>query len=276
VRAHSLLPIIPAVFALLATACSNTPVAAETETETETETGEPVELSCLDTDTPGDDIVINFDSAIDELALGECVPERLLITGGGVTDLSGLAHLREVGVLEIRFTPQLESLAGLDQLERIGTLIITGNAKLTSLPSFAVLDRVSTIRITGNDILDDLGSFPALTTLRNLEISSNPLLTDFSGFEALTSTTGFVELWDATLVPDLSGFEALASVGGDLRIETMPALTSLAGLGVSSVGGNLRIVSNVKLDECLIDDFVAEVDVGGATIISGNKSGFCG
>lgn len=269
-RARLLRSIIPLAFALLGAACAQDPAP---QVSAETDTGEP---SCLDTGAPGPDIIINFDSVIAELALGECVPERVLISGGGVTDLSGLAKVREIGILEIRFNPLLGSLAGLEQLERVGTLIITGNSELTALPSFTALATLGTVRITANPVLEDLGSFPALATLDKLELASNPVLTDYSGFEALTSTTGFVELWDAPLITDLSGFEALETIGGDLRIEDMPALTSLAGLGLSSIGGNLRIVSNPKLSECLVAEFAAAVDVGGATILSGNKSELCG
>ena len=250
--------------------CTQDPTPASDETETDT--GEP---SCLDTDAPGEDIVISFDSDIAELELGECVPNRIIITGGGVTDLSGLAHLREVGILEIRFNPLLDSLAGLEQLERIGTLIITNNAVLPELPAFPALADVNTIEITGNDALVDIGGFPALTSVGALEISSNGALTDYSGFEALASTSGDVELWDAPLITDLTGFTALTEIGGGLRIEDMGGLTSLAGMPVTSVGGDLRIVSNLALSECLVDDWAMAIDVGGATIASDNKPDAC-
>lgn len=268
---HARLPLSCSLapLALLLAACTQEPPPSN---ETETDTGEP---SCLDTDTPGEDIVINFDTDIPELQLGECVPERILITGGGVTNLTGLSHLREVGILEIRFTPLLQSLAGLEQLERVDTLIITGNGVLPSLPTFDALADVDNINITGNDVLADLGSFPALTSVGNIEISSNPMLTDYGGFEALTSTTGNVELWDGALIENFAGLEALTTVGGNLRIEDMPALVSLEGLGVEDVGGDLRIVSNPALSECLATDFAAAVDVGGATVVNNNKSDLC-
>lgn len=272
-RARPLSSIIPVALTLgvaLIAGCPQDPAAPSSD-ETETETGEP---SCLDANAPGEDIIINFDSDIEELQLGDCVPERILITGS-VSDLSGLSGLHEVGILEIRFTPLLESLEGLEQLERVGTLIITGTGKLGELPTFSALSEVGTIRITANDVLTDLGSFPALSSLGNLEISSNPLLTDYSGFETLTATTGFVELWDAALIEDMAGFEALSSVGGHLRIEDMPVLTSLDGLGVSTIGNDLRIVSNPELSECLVADFVAAASVAGATITSGNEAALC-
>lgn len=261
--------LVPFALLLLASCSQDPPPSSD---ETESDTGEP---SCLDTETPGEDIVINFDADIDELQLGDCVPERILITGGGVTNLTGLSNLREVGILEIRFTPLLQSLAGLDQIERVGTLIITGNGVLPSLPTFDALSEVGTITITSNDALEDLGSFPALSSLGNLEIASNPALTDYSGFEAMTSTTGYVELRDAALIEDFAGLEALTTVGGTLQIEDMPVLMSMTGLGVTSVGGDLEIISNPELSECLAADFAAATEVGGATIVNNNEDDLC-
>jgi hypothetical protein len=252
----------------LAACPADPPVASETETDT----GEP---SCLDTETPGADIIINFDSDIEELQIGECVPERLIITGGGVTNLTGLSHLREVGILEVRFNPQLTTLLGLGNLERVGTLIITGNDAMSTLLEFDKLTSAESIIITANTGLTDLGSFPALTTATRLEIASNEDLTDFSGFEALTSLTGSLELWDSAIIEDFTGFENLNSVGGDLRIEDDKAMLSFEGLGVTSIGGDLRVLSNEKLSECLVADYAESVTVGGATILSGNKMALC-
>lgn len=268
---HARLPwLVPAALLLLAVGCPKDPPPSNDESETDT--GEP---SCLDTDSPGPDIVINSNAAIAELELGECVPERILISGGAVTDLTGLDHLREVGILEIRFNPQLQALWGVHKLERIGTLIITGNGALPSLPEFGSLGQVDSITITGNSALTDLGSFPALSSVGKLEISNNPKLTDYSGFEALTSTTGTVELWDAALITDLSGLEALETIGGTFRVESMPVLESLAGIGVKNIGGDLRILNNPALSECVAADFAAAITVAGATVLNNNKSALC-
>ena len=48
--------------------------------------------------------------------LGECVPNKILISGATVSNLSGLATLREVRSLEIRYNPMLSSLAGIDSM----------------------------------------------------------------------------------------------------------------------------------------------------------------
>ena len=241
--------------------------------ESETDTGEP---SCLDTDTPGPDIVINSNMDIQELQLSECVPEKILISGGQVTNLTPLATLREVGALDIRFNTNLTTLQGLENLVRVDTLIITGHPNMPALIEFSELTQVNHIIITGNAGLADLGSFPALTSLGGrLEISGNDALADLSGFEALRSINGDFDFTDQGMVLDFTGLEELVSVGGTFRIEDNAMLESFTGLGVTNVGGDLRILSNEDLSECLVADYIETVEVGAATVASGNKTDIC-
>jgi hypothetical protein len=264
------LPCCTALALSLSACAKDPPVVGETETDT----GEP---SCLDTDSPGEDIVINFDSDIAELQLGECVPETIIITGGGVTNLTGLSNLREVGRLEVRYAPQLTTLSGLQDLVRVDTLIITGNSAMTTLLDFNDLATLGSVVITANDGLTDLGSFPAATSLGRLEIASNNDLTDVSGFEELTSVSGTVRLADSPLFQSFAGLDKLTTIGGNLEIEDNPVLASLEGLdGLVSIGGDLRIITNESLSECLVMDFAAAIDIGGAEILSGNMSDLCG
>lgn len=255
----------------LLTACPADPPPVSSETETDT--GEP---SCLDTDQAGPDIVISTNEDIQELQLGECIPEKLLISGGTITDLTPLAQVRELGGLELRFNSMLTTLQGLENLARVDTLIITGHPNLSTLPTFSELAQIDHLVITGNAGLADLGSFPALTGLGGrLEISGNDALSDLSGLENLEVINGAFEFWDQAVIEDFTGMEKLVSVGGDFRIEDNPALLTLDGLGATSVGGDLRIVSNEDLSECLVADYIAIVDVGGATIASDNKMDIC-
>ena len=243
------------------------------ETGTETDTGEP---SCLDTDTPGPDIVINSNADIQELQLSECVPETILISGGQVTNLTPLSTLREVKTLDIRFNTNLTTLQGLENLIRVDTLIITGHPNMASLIEFSDLAQVDHIIVTGNSGLADLGSFPALSSLGGrLEISGNDALTDLSGFESLLSINGDFDLTDQGMILDFAGLENLVAVGGTFRIEDNAMLESFDGLGVTNVGGDLRILTNEDLSECLVDDYITTVEVGAATVASGNKEDIC-
>jgi hypothetical protein len=263
-----LLSALASVALLLLPSCSQDPPPAGNETESET--GEP---SCLDTET-AEDIVLSTDQQVVDADIPECFPGRLVLTGT-IYYLTPLSHVREVGILDIRYLSQLQSLEGLEQIERVGTLLVTGNNVLPALPSFPNLRQVDTISITSNDGLTDLGSFPALTTVENLIIGSNPLLPDVSGFETITSMTGNLEFTDSALIETLTGFEELGIVAGDLRIEDMAELTELAGLGVHTIGGDLTILSNPELSECIAAEFAEVTDVGGATIVDNNMSDLC-
>ena len=261
---------LPCLALLAATACKEEP--APVSDEGETDTGE---LSCLDTETPGDDIIVDSNEAIAALDIGECVPERLLISGAGITDLTPLSKLREVGVLEIRFNVMLSDLEGVDQIERADRIIITGNSVLPTLPEFTELGQAGRITITTHDSLTDLGSWPALESAGGLEVADNEQLTDLSGFEALVTTAGYVRLSNLALVEDMSGLDQLLAVGGELLIEDNPALATLSPLTVQSVGGDLTVSSNTALSECLAMDFASAIEVGGATIVSNNMDDLC-
>jgi hypothetical protein len=261
------LSIIP--LALLLAACKTEdppePIAEETET------GEP---SCLDTETPGEDVVLNTDADILELQLSDCVPEAIIISGIDITNLTNLSSLREVSRIEIRFCPNLTVLTGLQDLTRVDRYIITGNTVLPTLPNFNELEQIEYLIISSNPGLTDIGRFP-VASLRTLDLSGNETLTDCSGLETLSVVTGNVTLSGNLLITDFTGLENLTSIGGDLVIEDNPELNSLAGLNVTSVGGDLRIITNENLSECDVEDFVLSVDVGGAVVVDGNMSDLC-
>ena len=268
-RACLALAVLPCL--LVSPACKQDPPAGD-EAE-ETETGEP--LTCLDTQVPGEDIIIHSDADMEELALSGCVAEHIIVSGGAVTSLAGLSELRQVGILDIRYNPTLNSLAGIENLERVDSLIITGNNLVTDLPSFPNL-RLGRVSITANNILADLGSFPAATDLTRLELASNLALTDFSGFENLTEVSGDAIFSNNPLIVDFTGFEMFGAVGGDLTIEDNPELLSFDGFGLQAVTGGIRIVTNPKLSDCLVADFLAMLQTGGgAIVVNGNKSAIC-
>jgi hypothetical protein len=254
--------------ALVLAACKPEPEPIDTETET----GDPP--SCLDTEAPGADIVLNTDAAILELQLADCVPETIIVTGGGITNLTNLGSLRQVGRLEIRFCPNLTVLTGLQDLTRVDNFIITGNQVLPTLPNFNELEQIGDLTITGNDGLTDIGRFP-VSNLTSLNISGNGTLANYGGIESLSTVNGDVTLSGNTLTTDFTGFENLSSIGGDLTIEDNDSLTSLTGLNITSVAGNVTILTNPNLSECLVEDFMLSVDVGGAFIADGNMSDLC-
>lgn len=240
--------------------------------EAETETGE---TSCIDSEPAGADIIINSNDDIATLMLGECVPGKILISGGTLTDISGLASLREVGSLEIRYNPMLPSLAGLEGLERVDALIVVGNPLLTTLPQFDSLSELGRLSVSTNDMLTSLGDFPLASSAGALDIGANPALPAIDGFAALGEVSGDVELSGNPLFTDLSGLAQLAVIGGKLAIEDNPELATFGLPLLTTVGGDLSILSNPELSECLVADLIAVVDVGGATLASGNLPEAC-
>ncbi|NVB42889.1 hypothetical protein G6O69_34025 [Pseudenhygromyxa sp. WMMC2535] len=262
----------PLALGLALLACSPEDTPGDEEAETDTDTG--AAQTCLDTDTPGEDIILASDADIEEAALSGCVAEHVIVSGGGITSLAGLSELRQVGILDIRYNPFLDSLAGLEQLERVDQLILTGNNLLIELPEFPDL-ALGRATINANDGLTDLGSFPATTSMSRLEIDSNPALTDLSGLESLTGVSGNVAITNNAMIVDFTGFEAFTAIGGDLEIIDNAELDTLEGWGLVSVGGDVRVSSNPKLSECLAQAFIAMLEVGGAKIESSNESGLC-
>ena len=104
------------------------------------------------------------------------------------------------------------------------------------------------------------------------------VLEDLSGFEATTSVSGDVIIENNPVLLDLSGLDGLTSVGHKLTIENNLALDTLVGLEVETVGDNLAILAildNPSLSECLVDDYIASVEVTGATLINGNEDDLC-
>ncbi len=264
-------PALPIVCALSLLACPKPDPSADDETDTET--GPPP--SCLDADPAGADIIINSDDDIAMLMLGDCVPGKILVSGGTITDISGLITLREVGSLEIRYNPMLPTLAGIEGLERVDELIIVGNPLITTLPEFGSLTTLGRVNVSTNTGLLSLGNFPLITTMGGLTVGANNLLPAVDGFAGLTGTTGDMVLSGNPLFTSFASLAELAVIGGALEIEDNPELQEIAMPVLTTVGGNLTIVSNPTLSECLVADLIAVLDVGGATLASGNQPDAC-
>lgn len=241
--------------------------------EAETETGEPP--SCLDSDPAGDDIVISNDADFAEAMIGECVPGKILISGGTITSISALSNLREVGSLEIRFNSQLDSLAGIEQLERADELIIVGNPLIAALPEFGSLTTLGRINVDNNAALTSLGNFSALTQAGSISVGNNPMLPALDGFTTLEQLDGSLTLDGNQLFVDFSTLTNLALINGDLSIQDNPELQELAMPVLTTIGGGLEIIGNPTLSECLVADFVGSLEIGGPVLTSNNQAAAC-
>lgn len=242
--------------------------------EAETETGEPP--SCLDTDPAGEDIVISNNADLEEAMLGECVPGKILISGGTITSIAAMSSVREVGKLEIRFNSQLDSLAGLEQLERVDELVIVGNPLIAALPEFASLTTLGRLNVDNNGALTSLGSFSALTSAGSISVGNNPMLPALDGFGTLETLDGNLTLDGNQLFVDFSTLTSLALINGDLSIQDNPELQTIDMPVLTTVGGGVEIISNPTLSECIVADFVALLDIGGPVLTSNNQADACG
>lgn len=245
----------------------------EPSSDDETETGEPP--SCLDTDPAGEDIIINSNDDIAAAMLGECVPGKILVSGGTITDISGLAVVREVGSLEIRFNSTLTSLAGIEGLERVDELIIVGNPQITTLPTFASLATLGRINVDNNSALTSLGDFPQVSTAGTITVGNNPALPALDGFAGLTELSGDLILDGNQLFVDFAGLSSLALVNGDLSIQDNPELQEFGLPVLTTVGGGVSIIGNSSLSECLVADLIALLDIGGPVLTNNNMPEAC-
>ncbi|WP_394829080.1 chitobiase/beta-hexosaminidase C-terminal domain-containing protein [Pendulispora albinea] len=195
------------------------------------------------------------------------VKGELSISGGGLSDLSGLDSLTSVGILNVRGTTDLRSLRGLEKLARIE----------------GVRGMSYTSQIEGNAALTEIGGLNALTYLgSSFSISKNPKLTHLDGLHGLTSAASYFYLRDNPVLTKLDGLDALAEAQSGLFIignaitslEDLRALTrvnydleiresSLTNLGLralTSVGGSLTVSDCAALPN--LDGFDALSSVG--------------
>lgn len=237
---------------------------ADTSESTETGNGE-----ICDGETPGPDIVISGPNDFED-ALGlECIPGTLLIVDENVDSLLGLEPLTAIGTLEIRNTLALESLAGLQNVTRIDTFVFRANRNLEDLSDLTALEEIGRLSVVNNDGLVNLEGLEAITELDELTIHSNENLVSFTGLDNLT-VAGSASLIDNVTITDLSGLGGLVTVEGDLDINENLALTTVDGIGVQSVGGELEVKGNPLLCEADAEAWADSINVTGPKIIFDN------
>ena len=154
----------------------------------------------------------------------------VVISGGDITDLSGLAQVRKVkGKFVLYNNPELASLSGLDSLMKAGEMRIRYNPQLTSLSGLGLLDSVGTLHIQNNSRLLHLTGLDALTTVEYLTVLNNHKLKDLKGMPVINTHLYGVKIVGNTGLSNLMGLERLSSVD-NLTIGQNEHLTSLHGL----------------------------------------------
>lgn len=153
------------------------------------------------------------------------------------------------------------------ELVLTGAYIARANASLTTISSpklaFATLDVILNTA-PGLTSVD----FTNLTTIGGeLQIASVPLA-DLSGFAKVSSLGSHLDIEACGALTDFTGLGPIARVPGNLTISGNAQLSSLAGLGMTEVGGNLTITSNPNLPLAAAQSFASGISVGGTTTIN--------
>lgn len=149
-------------------------------------------------------------SAEDAAALQGCnaIDGDLLITGHGVddlrglerirsvrylvvvdtrlTDLAGLAGLREVEGISLHANAALVSLRGLENVRSLSGLVVAGHESLLTLDGLQGLERAHELVLSANPRLGSLAALSSLVSVRELEVS--PATSDLDSFRGRTAT----------------------------------------------------------------------------------------
>jgi hypothetical protein len=170
-----------------------------------------------------------------------------LVVGNGVTSLSSLSRLSEIGgSLTVSFNSDLTSLSGLDNLEYAGNITINYNASLGSLQALQSLEEVrGYFRVDTNPKLLNFGPLAIRKIAGDLAIVRNPLLMDISGFGNLSAVGGIELTGNSSLVGPL-GFNVLTQMQY-LSIDGNNSLTSIGGFHNLTTATDIAITANENI-----------------------------
>jgi hypothetical protein len=207
----------------------------------------PADITCLRAVVDGD-LYIGADAdlaQIASLAHLERVEGKLTIAGNPhLTDLAGLACLREVEALTLAHMPQLVDLDALAGLRRAPQIVLDGLG-IAALPAFAPeFTGVTSLHLRDNPALVDLhaaAGWGAAGDALDLRLRNNAALPSLVGLDGLLADLGFgevhLELTDLPALTSLAGLEPL--VFADLHFERLPLVQDLAPLANLEIGGQI-------------------------------------
>ncbi len=208
-------------------------------------------------------------ASLDGLAVDWHGHNAFSIHGSAITDLDPLAGVTELAGLSLSENHALVDLAGLEALVEVhGGLDLFGNMKLVDLGALANLESVGLL-LLAESVVSDL-ALPALQEASEVWVLRNAQLTALSGLAGLSSV-GTLRLEHNPALTDLSDLAALTQVEGDLEIRSNDALSSVAELALTGVGGRLVVVINPSLLQTEAVAWGAKIEVGIDRKIAGNK-----
>lgn len=234
------------------------------------------------------DLALTTQAAVDELScLG--VVEGTLAISGTAADLTPLASLYRVGGgLEIT-AGEAVTLAGLDGITEVnGAIVIADNPGLTTLSFHPSLTALGNLTIQNNDALASLAGAEFIGQCTScIEVSGEPkdlvggqpeardAAPAGDGFEQPSGGTFYGEILiaDNDVLSSVQAMSNLYYAWSNVRFRNNAVLTSLVGLQLFEVRGDLEISDHASMDTLDAETFAAGVSVLGTTTVCGNANG---
>lgn len=237
--------------------------------------------------TVAGDLDLATQEAVDEQSCLGVVEGNLSISGTAA-DLTPLLSLYRVGgALEI-VASEATTLSGLEGITEVGgSITIADNASLTMLMFQSYMSAFGDVTIQNNDVLTSLAGAEFLGQCGScIGIGGRPWeLTDRvegvaepagdGGFDQPQGGTfyGAILIADNDALTDVLAISNLYYAWSDVRFQNNAMLTSLVGLGLVEVRGNLEISDHATMSTVDVEAFVAGISVLGTTTICGNLDG---
>lgn len=187
-------------------------------------------------------------AALDGPGVVSSLDGDLLVRDSPVSSIPWAAGLTQIGgTLQLVHLMQLVDLGGLHAVETVGGDLVIND--LSALPSVAGLGSLTTIEgwltVTDTPSLTDLSDLRGLTTVRGVVLEAVPQVVALDTWTQLSAVPDTLRLSHMTALTTLS-FPALRQVG-DLILDRVPNLESLAGVGPPTSLHGLGIYGNLKL-----------------------------
>jgi hypothetical protein len=227
--------------------------------------------------TVAGDLELPSQQAVDEQSCLGVVEGSLRITGTAA-DLTPLATLYHIGGgLEIVGTPAV-TLSGLEGVAEVtGSIVIADNAGLTTLSFQSYMSAFGDVTIQNNDALASLTGAEFIGQCAAcVGVSGHPSeLVERVADEAPAGGTfyGNIVVADNDVLANVLALGNLYWAWGDFRFRNNAMLTSLIGLQLMEVRGDLEISDHAAMSTADAEAFAAGIAVVGATTICGNLDG---
>ena len=159
-----------------------------------------------------------------------------------LTNLNGLASLKDINYLLVRSNPLLTDLSAVENCESLNSLKIAANKNLTSLPYFQKIRRIDNIELNGSKVQN-------FTGLENLEEIGNITLfqSDIESLEGISSINEIntLEVYECQNLKNLHGLEEVLKID-NLAIRNCYNFDNLQGFKLSSISSLALVETKIS------------------------------